>query len=215
MNSAQNLRKMDLKVPLGSLGPIMYENANSQGSLLRRLLTLIQKTPCLDTLYLDFITYDRVTDISCNILNDISELLEGITLSRLRDLGLGTCKVSEGAVISLLTRHSRELRSLYLDAVELAFDSEEEGSWKEVMHRIAPKMSLVHVQLFLLQDKETEKILRKFWNIKVGDETIDVKQLRERWQAYADAIAQYLLQRGQVDYPEYSMLHKSSTESAS
>ena len=78
--SLRNLRRMDLKVAL------YYDHTDSisPGSL-TRLLQLMQKAPCLDTLYLEFVTYEHYPLSVLNELNDISELLEGMTLPRLRN----------------------------------------------------------------------------------------------------------------------------------
>lgn len=206
-DSLQNLRKMSLKVPLFY---VAHVDPISPGSL-SRLLQLIQKAPGLDTLYLDFVTYEYTRDSPSYEPNDISELLEGITLPRLRNLRLNTCQFNQGTVIDLLTRHSRELRSLHLENAEIVFNSEHVGSWKEVMHRIAPKMSLVHVHLIQLEDMEILKIVPDIRDTHDPHNEVRANQRYERVQAYTDAIARFLLHRGQIDYPKYGMLHVSST----
>ena len=226
----QNLRRLDLKVPLVH---ILFSPDPLQGSL-SRLLQFIQKAPCLDTLFLEFADYVRCYDDDeeapsvglCDqhegcaewndMLSDISELLEGIRLSRLRSLRLSSCQFRGCTVIDLLTRHSTALRDLHLDVVEIVPDSEENvGSWKQVMHQTASKMSLVYVHLSLLQDMEIQgkifdHMIRS--NEREFDEhTVWKKQRYKLRQAYGDAVAQYLLHRGQIDYPGYSTLDFDST----
>ena len=225
----QNLRRLDLKVPLVH---IPYSPDPLQGSL-SRLLQFIQKAPCLDTLFLEFADYVRFYDDDeeapsvglCDqyewsaewneMLSDISELLEGIGLFWLRSLRLSSCQFRGCTVIDLLTRHSTALRDLHLDVVEIVPDSEKNvGSWKQVMHRIAPKMSLVHVHISLLQDMEIQgkffDHVNRSYERELDEEPMEKQRYKLR-QAYEDAVAQYLLHRGQIDYPGPSMLDFDST----
>ena len=84
------------------------------------------------------------------------------------------------------------------------------------MHRIASKMSLTHVYLSMLQDIEiTRKLLlniRHHGKVGKTKDTGWAKGRHGRRQACADAVAQYLLQRGQIDYLEYSMLETEESD---